>query len=125
MLVGIGSPAASGQNNPPHSALFDLTSRQRSARKPLGSQVSNGILARDGQTGRWLPTLCSRIVLTGLSKGMASDSSELWWTWYVSGYKGRRLISAKANDERNANYLAKLFEIDGLTKIKVQDRGRR
>lgn len=52
---------------------------------------------------------------------MAFANGELWWTWYVSGYKGRRLISAKAVCEDDADFLADLFRRDGVQKITVHN----
>jgi hypothetical protein len=53
------------------------------------------------------------------------SSREHWWTWYVSGYKGRKIISAKAIDGEQAEYLADLFRRDGVTKIRVHNDAQR
>lgn len=51
-----------------------------------------------------------------------SDSVELWWTWYVFGYRDRDrdLLCAKAVCREDAEYLAELFRKDGLQKVVIR-----
>jgi len=49
-----------------------------------------------------------------------ADSSELWWTWYVPGYRDTRLISAKAVCGDDAEFLAELFRKEGMRNVLVR-----
>jgi hypothetical protein len=53
-----------------------------------------------------------------------NENRELWWTWYVSGYRDMLLISAKAVNAEQAEYLADLFRKDGLRSVKVRDHSQ-
>ena len=52
---------------------------------------------------------------------MAESSAELWWTWFVSGYRHNELISAKAINQESADYVADLFRPDGLRSVRVRN----
>jgi hypothetical protein len=49
----------------------------------------------------------------------------LAFAWYVSGYKGRNNISAKAIDVQQAAYLADVFRREGVTKFTVHNDAER
>jgi hypothetical protein len=55
---------------------------------------------------------------------MAESNAQLWWTWYVAGYRGNELISAKAVNQEHAEYVAELFRRDGLRKVLIKDNTR-
>jgi hypothetical protein len=58
-----------------------------------------------------------------IAERITKPNAELWWTWYVSGYRGTQLISAKAVNSSQAEYIADLFRKDGFRKIVVRNHG--
>ena len=54
--------------------------------------------------------------------GMAD--SNRWWRWFISGYRANRLVSARAIDQDQAEYVADLYRRDGVQKVQLkQDEG--
>jgi hypothetical protein len=50
--------------------------------------------------------------------------SNRWWRWFISGYRANRLVSARAIDQDQAEYVADLYRRDGVQKVQVkQDEG--
>jgi hypothetical protein len=47
------------------------------------------------------------------------DSSR-WWRWFVSGHRANKLVSARAIDEEQAEYVADLHRRDGVPKVQVK-----
>lgn len=51
------------------------------------------------------------------------SDSDPWWRWFVSGYRANKLVSARAIDEDQAEYVADLYRRDGVRKVQVKRDG--
>ena len=49
--------------------------------------------------------------------------SNSWWRWFISGYRANRLVSARAIDQDQAEYVADLYRRDGVQKVQVKHDG--
>jgi hypothetical protein len=49
--------------------------------------------------------------------------SNRWWRWFVSGYRANRLVSARAIDQDQAEYVADLYRRDGVRNVQVKHDG--
>ena len=46
--------------------------------------------------------------------------SNRWWRWFISGYRANRLVSARAINKDQADYVADLYRRDGVQKVQVK-----
>jgi hypothetical protein len=70
---------------------------------------------------RYSITDAIEVVPESFTSAYAPDMGDSrWWRWLISGYRGNKLISARAIDADQAEYVAELYRRDGVRALRVK-----